>query len=136
MKTFMGIKLKKKLKWPTLNPKVAAMKNLQASCNEDANKFMEQAEQEKATKKHLNFFTDLATFTMITEDTMSMEEEPTTFYKAWNNPHPKSWIIGKMTHKKILVIWKSSMEEDVPQLEVHKIKLVFNIKHNGAYHTR
>ena len=56
------------------NPKMMhAMKNLQASYNEDTNKIMEQAAKKKLQK---NFFIHLATITMLTENTMPMEDGP------------------------------------------------------------
>ena len=41
------------------------MKNLQDSLNENANKIIEQAEEEKAVKENLIFLTDLA---MVVEE--------------------------------------------------------------------
>ena len=67
----------------TLNPKVvSAMKNLQALYNDDANMIVKQAAQEKATKESSNFLIDLATITMVVEDTMPMENEPQMCYNA------------------------------------------------------
>ena len=66
------------------------MKNLQAPYNEDVNKIVEQAAQEKTTKEHLNFLIDLAIITMVVEDTMLMEDESQTFNKAWNHPSLES----------------------------------------------
>ena len=56
---------------------VKAIKNLQAPYNVDANKIVEHAKQEKATKEILNFPIDLATVAMIAEDT-SLQKESST----------------------------------------------------------
>ena len=59
-----------------LNQMVArAMTHLKASCNAGANKIVEQAEQEKATRENLNVLIDLATTTMVAEDTKPTEEK-------------------------------------------------------------
>ena len=51
------------------------MKKLQAFYNEDANKVIEEATQDKAIK-NLNFLINLA---MVITDTMPVPEEPMTF---------------------------------------------------------
>ena len=59
----------------TLNPKVArAIKKLEALFSEDANKVMEKAIQDKATKENLNFFIYLASIAMVAEEIKSTEE--------------------------------------------------------------
>ena len=55
------------------------MKNLQFLYNEDVNKIMELAAQERAIKENLFFLIDLATITMVTEDPKPMEDEPQMF---------------------------------------------------------
>ena len=63
------------------------MKKLQASCDDDANKIIKQATQEKSPIKNLNFLIDLA---MVTINTKPIPEEPKTFTKAWNHPNMNS----------------------------------------------
>ena len=59
----------------TLNPKmVCAVKNLQASYNNDANNIFKQTVQEKVQKKIVFFVIDLAVAAFVTEDTKSTEE--------------------------------------------------------------
>ena len=55
------------------------MKKLQALYNDDANKIVEQATQEKSAIENLNFLINLA---MVTTDTKPVPEEPKTFTKA------------------------------------------------------
>ena len=55
------------------------MRKLQASYNEDANKIIKEATQDKNAIKNLNFLIDL---TMVTSDTKPIPEEPMTFAKA------------------------------------------------------
>ena len=75
----------------TVNAKVVqAMKKLQTSYYKDANKIVEQAAQEKAAKKNLIFFTDLAPIAMVSEDIKPTKAEPWAFNKACNHPNPKS----------------------------------------------
>ena len=52
------------------------MKIFQALYNEDSNKLVEQAEQERATRGNLSFLIDLATIAMVTEDTKPIDDEP------------------------------------------------------------
>ena len=59
------------------------MKKLQALYNEDANKIIEEATQDKKSIENLNFLIDLA---MLTSDTKPAPEEPMTFVKTWNHP--------------------------------------------------
>ena len=67
----------------TLNPRVVkAIKNLQASFNENANKIMQQAGHEKAAKKNLIFFIHLATIGIVAKDKITTKEEPHVFDKA------------------------------------------------------
>ena len=58
----------------------------QALYNEDANKVIKEATQDK-TVKNLNFLIDLA---MVTTDIIPVPEEPMTFAKALNNPNANS----------------------------------------------
>ena len=62
------------------------MKKLQALYNDDANKIIEEATQDKAMEK-LNFLISLA---MVTTVTMPVPEEPTTFVEASNHPNANS----------------------------------------------
>ena len=62
------------------------MKKLQALYNEDANKIIKKATQDKAIE-NLNFLINLA---MVITDTMPASEEPMTFAKAWNHPNANS----------------------------------------------
>ena len=62
------------------------MKKLQASYNDDANKIIKEATQDKAIKNS-NFLINLA---MVTTDTMLVLEEPMTFDAAWNHPNANS----------------------------------------------
>ena len=72
----------------TINTKVVtAIKKCQASSNDDANKIVEQATQEKSAIEHLNFLINLA---MVTNDTKPVPEEPKTFNKAWDHPNANS----------------------------------------------
>ena len=64
---------------PTINTKVIrAMKKLQASFNDDANKIIKEGTHVKTTE-NLNFLIDLA---MITTESVSVPEEPTSFHEA------------------------------------------------------
>ena len=68
----------------TVNAKVAqAMKKLQASYNDDANKIIKEAMQDKVIE-NLNFLINLA---MVTTDTMPVLEEPMTLNEAWDHPN-------------------------------------------------
>ena len=62
------------------------MKRLQASYNDDANKIIKEATQDKAIK-NLNFLIHLV---MVITDTMPVPEKPTTFAEAWNHPNANS----------------------------------------------
>ena len=55
------------------------MEKLQALYNDDANKIIKQAMNEKWAIENLNFFIDLS---MVTTDTECVPEEPKTFTKA------------------------------------------------------
>ena len=64
----------------TINAKVVwAMRKLQASYNEDANKIIKEATQDKNAIENLNFLIDLV---MVTSDTKPVPEKPMTFTKA------------------------------------------------------
>ena len=63
------------------------MTKLQALCNDDANKIIEQATQEKNAIQNVNVLIDLA---MVTNDTKPTPEESQTFNKAWNYPRKDS----------------------------------------------
>ena len=62
------------------------MKKVQALYNNDANKIIKEATQDKVAK-NLNFLIDLA---MVTIDTMPVPEEPASFHEAWNHPNATS----------------------------------------------
>ena len=61
---------------------VQAMKKLQASYNENANKIVTEVTQEKSAKENLIFLINLATFVMVAEDTKQTEDEPQAFNEA------------------------------------------------------
>ena len=63
------------------------MKKLQPSYNDDANKIIKQATNEKSAIENLNFFIDLS---LVITDTEPIPEEPNIFTKAWNHPNPNS----------------------------------------------
>ena len=65
---------------------VQAMKKLQASYNNDANKIIKEVTKVKVTK-NLNFLIDLA---MVTTKNKQVPEEPVLFNEAWNNPNAVS----------------------------------------------
>ena len=71
------------------------MKNLQASFSEDANKIVDQAEQEKAPKENLNFLIDLSPIMMVAADKVTTEEESKTFNTAWNHLDVESQKSGE-----------------------------------------
>ena len=80
----------------TLNPKVVrAMKNLQASHDENANNIVDHATWEKAMKENFILSIYLATIATVAEDTVPSEDEPQTFNEAWNHSNPKSWKNAK-----------------------------------------
>ena len=58
------------------------MKNLQAFFNEDANKNIEQGEQEDETVENLNFFIELGIISMVAIDKVINKEKPNMFYEA------------------------------------------------------
>ena len=66
------------------------MRKLQASYNDDANKIVKEAAQEKSAKENLIFLIDLATIFMLAMETKPTKHEPQTFNKAWNHHHSKS----------------------------------------------
>ena len=66
------------------------MKNLQASCNKDADNIVKQAEQQKAESENINFLINLAAIAVLAEKKITMEEKPKTFDKAWNHQDEKS----------------------------------------------
>ena len=119
----------------TVNSKVVqAMKKLQALYNEDANKNMEEATQDKAVKK-FNFLIDLA---MVTIDTMPVPEEPTTFAKAWNHPNASShakWkeaICKEFADMNKQKLWCKTTKTLIPTQQCVRNKWVFVIKYNGV----
>ena len=63
------------------------MKKLQASYNNDANKIVEQASQEKNVIKNLNCLINLD---MVTNNTKPEPDEPKTFTKTSNHPNANS----------------------------------------------
>ena len=58
---------------------VWAIKQLQAVYNEDTNKIIKKATQDKNTIENLDFLIDLA---MVTSETKPIPEEPVIFAKA------------------------------------------------------
>ena len=58
---------------------VQAVKQLQASYNDDANKIIKQAMNKKSAIENLNFLIDLS---MVTTDNKPVLEEPKSFTKA------------------------------------------------------
>ena len=74
-KTAMNVKL------------IRAMKKLQASYNDEANKVIKDSTHVIATK-NLNFLINLA---MVTTNYVPVPEEPASFNKALNHPNTTSW---------------------------------------------
>ena len=72
---FLSNKLKMKLKWPP------RLHSIQKWYNQDVNKILEQAAQERCKQK-FNFLIDLASIAMVQENTKSTEDEPQTFNDA------------------------------------------------------
>ena len=72
----------------TINAKVVcAIKKLQALCNDDANKIVEQATKEKIVIENLNLLIDL---TMVTNKIKPVPKEPQIFNKASDHPNENS----------------------------------------------
>ena len=72
----------------TINTKVVyMMKKLQASYNDDGNKIVKHATQEKSAIKNLNFLIDLA---MVFNDIKPTMDELQTFNEALNHPNNES----------------------------------------------
>ena len=89
----------------TINAKVGqAMKKLQALYNDNANKIIEQAMQEKSAIENLNFLIEA----MVTKDIKPTPEEPQTFKEAWNHPNKDSCKNGKKQFAKNLPIWTTT----------------------------
>ena len=63
------------------------MKELQALNNNDSNKIVLEAAQEKSANEILNFLIDI---TMVASNTKSTKDEPYMFNEAWNHPHDES----------------------------------------------
>ena len=63
------------------------MKKLQDAYNDNVNKIVKEAAQEKSTNKNFNFLIDLA---MVARNTKPTEDKPQTFNKAWNHPNEES----------------------------------------------
>ena len=81
-------KIKKTIYESTINIKVEqVMKKLQASYNNDANKIVKQATQEKGTIENLNFLINMA---MVFNNIKPTLEEPQRLNKAWNHPNKES----------------------------------------------
>ena len=113
------------------------MKTLQASYNDDANKIVKQATQEKSGIENLNFLMDLA---LVIIDTKPVSEEPKTFTKAWNHPNAKSQAKWLEAIKKEFAdmnkqqVWcKTSKSLMPPNHRCMKNKWVLKIKCNGVY---
>ena len=66
-----------------INSKLIQAIKIQASHNDDANKILKEGTSVKTTK-NLNFLID---FAMITIESVSVPEEPTSFNDAWNHPN-------------------------------------------------
>ena len=77
------------------------MKTLQSLYNEAANKNAEHSAPERTTKENLNFLIDLATTTIIAEDTKPPKDEPQMFNEALNHPDPESQKMAR-GHSKIV----------------------------------
>ena len=75
------------------------MKTLQALYNNDANKIVEEAAQEKNVKENSTFLIDLA---MVAGDTKPTEDEPQMFSETWNHKNPES-------QRKCLRVFKRSL---------------------------
>ena len=72
----------------TISAKVVGeTKQLQALYNDDANKIVEQAAQEKSANEKLNFFIDQA---MVASDTKSSLDKLQMFSEAWNCQNKES----------------------------------------------
>ena len=72
----------------TINAKVVQkMKKFQALYNDNSNKIIEQATQEKHVTKNSNFLINLA---MVSNNIKPTLKEPQMFSKAWNHPSKDS----------------------------------------------
>ena len=69
-------------KTPVNSKLIHALKKLQASYNNDANKIIEEGTNIKSTK-NLNFLIDLA---IITTESSPVPDEPASFNEALNHP--------------------------------------------------
>ena len=115
------------------------MKKLQASYNHDANKIIEESTDVK-TSKNLNFLIDLA---MITTESVSVPEEPTSFNEAWNHADVtcrEKWreaIRKEFTDMNKQQVWQKTTKSLMPaNRRCVKNKWVFKIKRNGMYWAR
>ena len=121
----------------TINAKVVrVMKKLQASYNDDANKIIKEATQDKAVE-NLNFLVDLS---MVITDIMSAPEEPATFNEAWNHFNANSrekWqeaIHNEFANMNKQQVWcRTSKSLMPPNWPCVKNKWVFKIKRNSLY---
>ena len=86
------------------------MKNLQASCNKDANS-VKQAKWEQAVNKNLNMLIDLATDAVMAKDKATTKAELKTFNEVWNHHNEES------EHDKQQV-WHTTTESYAPKLQV------------------
>ena len=122
----------------TVTAKVVwALKKFQASYNEDANKIIKEATQDKNAIENLIFLIDLA---MVTSDTKPVPEELTTFAKAWNHPNVNFHAKWQEVIKKEFAdmnkqeIWHKTIKNLMPPNQrCLKNKWVFKIKCNGVY---
>ena len=80
------------------------MKKLQASYNNDADKIIKEATQDKLVKNS-NFLIDLA---MVTTDTIPVPEETVTFDAAWNLPMQTFMQNGKKPFAKSMLTLTSN----------------------------
>ena len=63
------------------------MKKLKTSYNNDGNKIVKKATQDKIANKNLNFLVDLA---MVASNTKPTEDKPQMFNEAWHHPNKES----------------------------------------------
>ena len=113
------------------------MKKFQALYNDDANKIIEQATNEKSVIKNLNILIYLS---MVNTNTEFVPEEPKTFTESWNHPnlnfHAK-WheaIKKEFANMNKQQVWHKIKKSLVPPNQrCIKNKWVLKIKHNSVY---
>ena len=87
-------------KTPINSKSIRAMKKLQVSNNDDANKIIEEGTHVK-TNENRNFLIDKE---MVTTESVLVPEDQTSFNKAWNHPNitcQEKWreVIQKRIHR-------------------------------------